>query len=67
VVDVLRPDRDARPAQRFADGREADERRADDPLDDGSAVRAAIVAASSPASAGVVFIFQLAAMMTGRI
>ena len=34
---------------------------------DGSAVRAAIVAASSPASAGVVFIFQLAAMMTGRI
>jgi hypothetical protein len=28
-------------------------------------VRAAIVAASSPASAGVVFIFQLAAMITG--
>src|SRR5262245_55270980 len=33
----------------------------------GSAVRDAIVVASSPASAGVVFIFQLAAMMTGRI
>ena len=33
----------------------------------GSRVRAAIVSASSPASAGVVFIFQLAAMMTGRI
>ena len=34
---------------------------------DGSAVREAIVRASSLASAGVVFIFQLAAMITGRI
>ena len=33
----------------------------------GSRVRPAIVRASSPASAGVVFIFQLAAMMTGRM
>jgi len=31
----------------------------------GSPVRAAIVAASSPASAGVVFIFQFAAMISG--
>ena len=33
----------------------------------GTRVRAAIVRASSPASAGVVFIFQLAAITTGRI
>ena len=56
------------PRERVADGREADERRADDPRrPPARAVRAAIVAASSPASAGVVFIFQLAAMMTGRM
>ena len=33
----------------------------------GSRVRDAIVRASSPASAGVVFIFQLAAITIGRI
>ena len=33
----------------------------------GTRVRDAIVRASSPASAGVVFIFQLAAITTGRM
>ena len=54
VVDVLGADADVRsPRERVADGGEADERRADDPgRRPRLAVRAAIVAASSPASAG---------------
>ena len=54
--------------ERVADRGEADERRADDPDDArarGSGRRSS--AASSPASAGVVCIFQLAATITSRI
>ena len=68
VVDVLRPDarRPRRPARRARrrGTRTADRSRGSTP---GSRVRDAIVRASSPASAGVVFIFQLAAITIGRM
>ena len=67
VMDVLGADRDtplptsaSRTAARQTNGGQMT--RSTGPLDP---VRAAIVAASSPASAGVVCIFQLAAMTTG--
>ena len=70
VMDVLGADR-RRPdrlGERVADRREAHERRADHPghaRPRGSAPRSS--RASSPASAGVVCIFQLAATMTSRM
>ena len=68
-MDVLGADRDGRIrlGERLADRREADERRADDPDHARHPRPAAIVRASSPASAGVVCIFQFAATMTSRM
>ena len=72
VMDVLGADADASPGrrwpQRIADGGEADERRADDPLDVGhlgpGREQCRPARPRRPAS---VCIFQFAAMTTGRI